>query len=82
MEFLAALRLVLSRYSLQTSVRSLSNSLGPNYEYYPELWERILVATPYNVELAMDEFALLNFQVETGSRYHVSFIDEAMDRDS
>ena len=52
--------------------------LGPNYGYFRN---RRFVA-PHNVEQAKVEFAGLNFQVETGSRYLGSFIGEATKRDS
>ena len=56
--------------------------LGPNYGYFPESSKSILVVAPHNVEPAKIEFAGLNFQVETDSRYLGSFIGEATKRDS
>ena len=67
---------------LQTSGCSLSKrlqQLGPNY--VPESSKSILVGAPHNVEQAKVEFAGLNFQVETGSRYLDSFIGEATEID-
>ena len=52
--------------------------LGPNYGYFPESSKSILVVVPHNVEHKV-EFAGLNFQVETGSRYHGNFIGETME---
>ena len=58
--------------------------LGPNYRYVPESSTSILVivAEPNNFEQTRVEFAGLNFQVETGSRYLGSLIGEATERDS
>ena len=42
----------------------------------------ILVVAPHYVEQAKVKFAGLTFQVETGSRYHGSFIGEATERDN
>ena len=50
--------------------------------YFPESLWRILVVASHHVEQAKVEFAGLNFQVETGSRYLGSFVGEATERDS
>ena len=57
-------------------------TLGPNYGYFSESSPSILVVAPHNVEQAKVEFAGLDFQIETDSRYLGSFIGEATERDS
>ena len=56
--------------------------LGPNHGYFPESSKNILVVAPHHVEQAKVQFAGLNLQVETNSRYLGSFIGNTTERNS
>ena len=61
--------------SLQTSRAQFERlqQLSPMYGYFPESSKSILVVASNNVEQGNVEFAGLNSQVETGSRFSASF---------